>query len=147
MRASTALAALASICALSGSATPSAAEPPAPVALPVDAASEVGGVDVACTGVGADARSDARWATYTVRVEFSNGLNEYLTGGAVKLSTAGGQEMLSVTCDAPWVLMRLPEGRYHVEANIPGTTAAPRSATFSAPDVGQLRVVLQFRDL
>lgn len=123
------------------------ADSPEPVALPLDVAQTINGLDVACTGIGLDARSDPAWATYTVRVEFSNARNEYLTGGVVQLSDANGRELLRVSCDAPWVVLRLPQGPYRVSASMPGTAAAPRSAALQAPDVGQLRVVLQFRDL
>jgi hypothetical protein len=123
------------------------ADPAEPVALPVDMPQSVNGLDVACTGIGMDARNDPAWATYTVRVEFSNARNEYLTGGVVQLSDANGRELLRVSCDAPWVVLRLPQGRYRVSASMPETAAVPRSAALEAPDVGQLRVVLQFRDL
>lgn len=123
------------------------AQTSAPVILPVDVAQTVNGVEVACTGIGADARQASEWATYPVRVEFSNARNEYLVGATVQLSDGTGRELLTVACDAPWVLLRLPEGRYRVTAHMLDAAAAPRSATFQAPDVGQLRVVLQFRDL
>lgn len=116
-----------------------------PTALSVDAEAQVGGVPVACTGIG-QTRLDAKWQAYGVRVEFSNALNEYLVGGAVTVRDRAGKVLLDVTCDAPWVLIQLPPGAYRVEGRILGSQAKPRSAAFSPPKAGQMRLVLQFPD-
>ena len=123
-------------------ASPAASQP---VSLPVDAETTAGGVPVACTGVG-QTRLDPKWQAYGVRVEVSNALNEYLVGGAVTVRGHKGAEVLSVTCDAPWILMKLPPGAYVVEGRILNSTAKPRSAPFSPPKTGQMRLVLQFPD-
>jgi hypothetical protein len=117
----------------------------APVALAVDAETTVNGVQVACTGVGGT-RSESRWTTYGVRVEFSNALNEYLVGGAIVVRDRTGRELLEVSCDAPWILLRLPKGAYRVEGRLLDSPAKPRSAPFSPPAAGQIRLVLQFPD-
>lgn len=116
-----------------------------PTVLAVDAETEVGGVPVACTGIG-QTRLDAKWQAYGVRVEFSNALNEYLVGGAVSVRDRAGKNLLDVTCDAPWVLIKLPPGAYVVEGRILGSQAKPRTAPFSPPATGQMRLVLQFPD-
>lgn len=116
-----------------------------PTALAVDAETEVGGVPVACTGIG-QTRLDPKWQAYGVRVEFSNALNEYLVGGAVSVRDRTGRTVLDVTCDAPWVLIKLPPGAYVVEGRILGSQAKPRTAPFSPPATGQMRLVLQFPD-
>lgn len=121
------------------------AEPSHTVALPVDAETKVNGVDLACTGIG-QTRDDPRWGAYGVRVEFSNARNEYLAGAAMELRDRTGREILSVSCDAPWILLRLPPGGYSVEGRLLESTAKPRSATFKPPAQGQTRVVLQFPD-
>lgn len=113
--------------------------------LPVDAETTAGGVAVACTGIG-QTRLDPKWATYGVRVEFSNALNEYLGGGSVTVKDKKGGEVLSVSCDAPWILMKLPAGTYVIEGQPVDSQAKPRSATFSPPKSGQMRLVLQFPD-
>ena len=119
---------------------------PAPPSItPVGVETRLNGVEVACTGIGLEARSDPRWASYGVRVEFSNSRNEYLTVGTVTLRDASGRAVFSAQCDAPWLLLRLSPGRYSVEATMPD--AAPRSSAFIAPRTGQLRVVMQFKDL
>ncbi len=119
----------------------------ATASIPVDSELTLNGVGVACTGIGADARADARWRRYGVRIEFSDAKNEYLAGGAISLRDAKGRELLKASCDAPWLLLQLPEGAYSVEGWEPGTPAKPRSARFSTPTGAQQRVVLQFPDL
>ncbi len=114
-----------------------------PSVLPVDAPTVVNGIEVACTGIG-QTRLEARWQDYGVRVEFSNARNEYLTGGAIVVRNAGGRALLNVSCDAPWVLLRLPRGAYRVEGRLLDSAAKPRSAPFAPPASGQLRVILQF---
>jgi hypothetical protein len=130
-----------------GHATAAPRSPIAPVMVAVDTPSTVNGVDVACTGIGADTRAEPRWQAYGVRVEFSNARNEYLTGGAVRLRDHAGRDLLSVRCDAPWILLRLPDGAYQVEGWLPEMIAKPRSARFTTPAKAPLRVVLQFPEL
>jgi hypothetical protein len=113
--------------------------------LPLDAPAVVNGVELACTGIG-QTRAEARWQAYGVRIEFSNARNEYLTGGAVVVRDAAGRELVNASCDAPWVLLRLPKGAYRAEGRLLGSAAKPRSAPFAPPASGQLRVVLQFPD-
>lgn len=116
------------------------------VSLPVDRPATVNGIQVACTGIGQNNRDDPRWLAYPVRVEFSDHQNAYLGSGEITVR-AGGQPILSVRCNAPWVLLKLPAGDYTVEGRAPGTQAEPRGARFQPPAHGQRRVVLQFKDL
>lgn len=81
-----------------------------------------------------------------MRVEFSNASNEYLVDGAIAARDSAGRELLSVRCDAPWILLRLPEGLYRLDASLAGTPAKPRGAAFAPPAEGQARVVMQFPD-
>jgi hypothetical protein len=113
--------------------------------LAVDAETTANGVPVACTGIG-QTRLDPKWQAYDVRVELSNARSEYLVGGAVTVKTAKGAEVVSVSCDAPWILMQLPAGAYRIEGRILNSEAKPRSAPFTPPKVGQMRLVLQFPD-
>jgi hypothetical protein len=123
-----------------------AQESPGATKLPVDKGTEVGGVPVACTGVGGT-KMDPQWQAYPVRVEFSDAKNDYLVGAHVVVSDAKGAEVLNVDCDAPWLLMTLPAGRYQVTADLLGETAKPRTASFTPPASGQKRVVLKFPDM
>jgi len=126
-------------------ASPAGSATTAAAVLPVDSPTVVNDVALACTGIG-QTRDEARWRDYGVRVEFSNARNEYLTGAAVVVRDAAGRELINVSCDAPWVLLRLPPGAYRVEGRLLESAAKPRTAPFSPPASGQLRVVLQFPD-
>ena len=123
-----------------------AAEAPAPTVLPLDAAQTIGDAEVACTGIG-QTRADPKWATFPVRLEFANPRAEYLVGAIVTVSDARGRGLFTVSCDAPWVLLRMPPGSYRVSATLTGApNARPRSAPISPPRSGQTRVVLTFPD-
>jgi hypothetical protein len=113
--------------------------------MPMDTPTTTGGVDTVCTGVGEEAQ-DPRWLAYPVRIEFSNGGAQYLSGAHVELTSARGKPIASIDCNAPWVLFRLDPGSYKVTATLmaqPG--GGTSSATFTAPKSGQKRVVLDFK--
>ena len=106
----------------------------------------VGTVDTVCTGIGDDAQHDPRWLAYPVRIEFSNGGAQYLSGAHVELSTAGGKPLAALDCAGPWVLFKLGRGDYKVAATLTGQGGGgTASATFSPPAKGQKRVVLMFK--
>src|SRR5438477_8706030 len=114
--------------------------------VPLDTPTTIGGVDTACTGIGEEAQKDPRWLAYPVRIEFSNGGAQYLSGAHVELTTAGGRPILGLDCQGSWVLFRLQPGSYKVTATLmsqPGGGSS--SATFSPPRSGQKRIVLDFR--
>jgi hypothetical protein len=117
-----------------------------PAAVPLDGEASVGGVDVGCTGVG-ESKLDPKWEAYPVRVEFSDANNAYLANEVLSVRSAAGAELLTVSCEGPWILLKLPAGRYSVVGRVPGTSAQPRTATFRPPSHGQMRVVLKFPDL
>lgn len=119
--------------------------PQAQGSVPMDKPTTIGGVDTVCTGVGEEAQNPA-WLAYPVRIEFSNGGAQYLSGTHVELTTAGGKRVAGVDCDGPWVLFQLQPGSYKVTATLmsqPG--GGTSSATFTAPKSGQKRVVLDFK--
>lgn len=113
-----------------------------PIAMDQDVT--INGVQTACTGIGDEAQADPRWKAYPVRVEFSNGGQQYLSGAHVTLSK-GGQSLASFDCSGAWVLFKVEPGSYKVSATItdqPG--AGEKSATFMAPASGQKRVIIVF---
>jgi hypothetical protein len=105
----------------------------------------IGGVQTVCTGIGDDAQHDPRWLAFPIRVEFSNGGAQYLSGAHVELSTAGGKTLAALDCAGPWVLFQVGPGTYKVTATLTGQQGGgTSSATFSPPAKGQKRVVLGF---
>ena len=123
-------------------ATSAAAQP---VRVPLDQETTIGGVGVACTGIG-QTKNDPKWLTYGVRVEFADSHSAYLAGEDLSLSGAGG-EILSISCEGPWVLLKLPDSAtYQVRARVTQEGVQPRTASVKAPGHGQTRVVLTFPD-
>lgn len=108
--------------------------------LPTDTPMRMRAIEAVCTGIGAEARNDPRWATYPLRIEVVGAAGEFL--GAAQVTVMSGDEALaSVNCNGPWVLFRLPQGAYNVMAEIAGTTRTGRVNVGSA---GQARVILRF---
>jgi hypothetical protein len=119
-----------------------AAQPASAQSLAMDMPTDVAGIETVCTGVSLDARQDPRWAAYGLKVEIAGAGGKYLGSEKVALGK-GGQSLLEVTCDGPWLLFRLPPGRYDVEAKIGAQTVS--SAAF-VPVSSQGRIILRFTD-
>jgi hypothetical protein len=125
--------------ALLGFIWPANADP-----MPMDQEITVNGIQTACSGIGDEPKQDPRWPTYPIRVEFSNGGQQYLAGAHVTLSK-GGKPLAVLDCSGAWVLFKLPAGTYKVSATATDQAGAgERSATFSPPASGQKRVILDF---
>ena len=114
-------------------------------ALPDDQPTTVGGVDVACTGVGDEAKSDPRWKDYSVRLEFAGGEQQYLADLDVSIADSKGEELAAVRCGGPWLLVNLGPGKYRVRATFEHRLS--KTAMFSAPAHGQKRVVIAFPEV
>jgi len=83
----------------------------------------IGGIETVCTGVGS-AKDNPAWSAYPVKLVFADPSGANLA--QVNLSvTQGGKPLVETVCDAPWLLMKLPAGRYDVVASVPGN-AGPR---------------------
>jgi hypothetical protein len=110
-------------------------------AMPLDRPVDVNGYDLACTGVGDEAREDPRWAEYPVRIEFANRDAQYLSDIDVAVQDANGEVLFAVLCQSPWLLAKLPPAKYTVTGTFEGIT---KSSAFTAPKSGQSRVVVTF---
>ena len=109
-------------------------------AFPMDTPMKMRDIEAVCTGVGAEARSDPRWAGYRLRVEVAGTGGEYL--GDVQVSIAkGGEALASVACGGPWVLFNLAPGAYDVTAEFGGESRMGKANVGAA---GQARIVLRF---
>lgn len=96
----------------------------------------VNGVETVCTGTTTDVREDPRWRAYPFHIEFAGKDGQYLGDETVNVS--GNGHSVSVHCDGPWVLMKLPSGSYKVSADV--AEAGHKDVTVHAPG----RVVLHF---
>jgi hypothetical protein len=77
---------------------------------------DAGGIKYACAGVGKASRSDPRWASFPVRLEFAAANGDFLGDPAVTVSDASGKQVFQAQCNGPWVLIELAPGRYKVHA-------------------------------
>ena len=73
----------------------------ADVPMPMDNPVSIDGVQTVCTGIGDEAQKDPRWLAFPVRIEFSNGGAQYLSGAHVVLSSSGGKTLAALDCAGP----------------------------------------------
>ena len=135
---------LALSCGLAAFVAASTAGGQTPTPIAYDSETTIGGVGVACSGIG-QSKDQARWLAYSVRIEFADATGLYLADETLTLSDPAGTTLLGVSCKGPWLLLKLPDRRaYRVDAQLAGRSAAPVSATVKSPEHGQARVVLTF---
>ncbi len=121
-----------------------AAATAAPQPMAMDTPVTFGGIQTVCTGVGS-AKDDPQWHAWPIRIEFSNGGAQYLSGAHVTLS-AGGKDIADINCAGPWVLVKGTPGSYRITASMNGSQAKPATASFTLGNGAQKRVVLRFPD-
>jgi hypothetical protein len=114
-----------------------------PVQLPFDQPASVDGIETVCTGVSLEARQNPSWQAYGLKVEVAGKGGQYLGDVTVRVSK-DGKPVLAAVCGGPWILFKLPPGRYRIDAAEEGQTAA--SAAF-VPNAGQGRIILRFPTL
>ena len=115
-----------------------------PVRIPLDHETTIAGVGVACTGIG-QTKDDPKWQAYPVRVEFAGPGGEYLANETLMLSDAKGAQILAVSCEGPWILLKLPVGKpYRIDGQVGRTAEVTVSAAVRAPSHGQATYVLNF---
>jgi hypothetical protein len=106
----------------------------------------IGGIGVACTGVG-QSRDQPQWRTYPVKLVFADPKGLLLADVTVSVTDAKGAQVLQMHCGGPWVLMKLPAGKsFKVEARLSQPGTAPRTNSVRAPAHGQATVVFTFPD-
>ena len=111
--------------------------------LPMDAPVTMGAVTAVCTGVGS-AKDDPKFASYPIKLEFSNGGAQFVSNEHVKLMNNTGAMLAEFDCQGPWVLLQLPNGTYSATATQPDATRGPKTVKFNAGGPGQKRIEVQF---
>ena len=92
----------------------------APVAYAIDdeTVQRVGGVSYVSGGVG-DASIDTLTALahdFNLKLVFALKSGAYLSGVQVNIADAAGRNLLDTTSEGPWLMTRLPAGKYQVVA-------------------------------
>jgi hypothetical protein len=87
-----------------------------------------------CSGIGLEERAAADTVPQNVRLIFAQKDGHYLGGVETRITDAAGNEVLSVRCPGPWVLLNLPEGQYQITVELDDVTqtrkiAVPASGT------------------
>jgi len=107
-----------------------------------DTPSTVNGVETVCTGVGS-AKDDPRWTSYPVKLVIANTSGQNLAAMQVSL-TKGGKPVMQTTCDAPWVLFKLPAGQYKATATA-ADSGMSQSTSFKTSGSGaQQEITIMF---
>ncbi len=119
---------------------PAAAQAQEATLLPPDKPVTVAGVEAVCTGIGSDARENPLWASYPLKVEVAGQGGHYLGDVHVTVSQER-KTVAAVKCSGPWILFRVPAGRYRVEGLTEGLTASSSALVF---EKGQSRIILRF---
>lgn len=100
------------------------------------------GVTAVCTGVGS-AKDNPDWKGYPVKIVLANSAGENLASAHYTV-TSGGKTVLETDCDAPWLLLKAPAGKYTASAMIVGGSGVSRSANFSGGEGPQKELTIMF---
>jgi len=103
------------------------------------------GIRYACAGVSQDSRDDPRWQNYPAKFVFAGGGGSYLGDVTVSIDRTSGGTVFTAHCEAPWVLVDLPPGRYRVDA-VAGQ-AQRQSFELAVGNNSQTERVVRFPDI
>jgi hypothetical protein len=99
-------------------------------------------VDYLSGGLGVEERAKiAGLAGYNLLAMTAGPHGEYLAGARVQVTDAFGERLLDTTLDGPWLLVRLPPGRYRISAEFEGER---RIESVDIPAMGRRQVVLRW---
>ena len=116
----------------------------APTRVPLDTETVIGGIAIACTGIGQE-KHDPRWLAYPIQVEFARADGAYLADETLSVSGGRGAPLASIDCEGPWILLRpSAPGDYSIAGWAPGATGATKGGSFHIPAKGRQRLVLRF---
>ena len=113
--------------------------------LAIDQPTTINNVGLDCTRVGSDDAHPKVWHNYSVKLETVGGYGQYLANEAVSVRDAHGQGLFNIDCGAPWLMMKLNPGRYAASIDVRG--AGARDISFTAPKMGQRRIIARFGNM
>lgn len=92
--------------------------------LPVIKEQKQGEVRYLVGGVGTEEREymQSQASNYNLKLVFAVASREYLAGVKVVILDPNGKTYVTTTTDGPWMMVRLPEGDYLVQATSNGQT-------------------------
>lgn len=114
----------------------------APALAVQDTPTTMNGVETVCTGVGS-AKDDPRWSAYPVKIVIANTTGQNLAAMQVSLSM-NGKPVVQTTCDAPWVLFKVPAGHYSATATMATPPGMTKKTDFTTSGTGQKEVTITF---
>lgn len=106
----------------------------------VDQTMTIAGVETACTGVGLEARQDAKWHSWPLLIEFVGKDGQMLGDSTVTVS--GNGHDVAMHCAGPWSLMKLPAGTYKISADV--AEGGHKEATAKVGANGQAHVIMRY---
>lgn len=102
------------------------------------------GIKYACTGVG-ESKEDPRWKDYPLKLMFTTGGHAYVSYVDVKVMDSNGKMVFTADCDAPWLLIKLPKGKYEVVAT--ALKKYQKQATVNVSGTGQTIRAIRFEEI
>jgi len=108
--------------------------------IPVDQTMTIAGVETACTGVGLEAREDAKWRSWPLLIEFVGKEGQML--GDTTVTVSGNDHDVAMHCAGPWSLMKLPAGSYKISADV--AEGGHKEATAKVGANGQAHVIMRY---
>ena len=100
----------------------------------------IDGIETVCSGTSLANRADPQWLAYTLRVEFTGKGGQYL--GNEQIRVTGNEFDVAVSCQGPWMSMKLPSGSYHIAADV--EAAGHMEMNVRVPASGHRVVMMHF---
>jgi hypothetical protein len=99
-----------------------------------EAIQTVGSISYVSGGVGTESQERLNSLTkeFNLKLVFAMKSGGYVSGARVTLADAGGKTLLDTSSEGPWLLVKLPSGRYRVMATFSGKTIEHKTAVKAA---------------
>lgn len=103
------------------------------------------GVDFVSGGVGEEERAEMQLVLpdYSLKITTVARSGQYLSGVEVELRGIDGAPVLKIVTDGPWLLARLPPGRYELRLSYEGIA---QTRQVSIPQTGRRELVVRWEE-